>query len=145
MKFQRVYHLNAENLAPYDAFTYPSLQKRWQTQSQRGELIGVSASAAGEMIGMAIAERLLDGSAELLSLFVQPAYRHQGIGTRLMDQLQQGLAQNCDRVQLSYQATTIAQMALSRCCKSWAGNRPSPPFCWQKRRHLRSLPKQVEA
>jgi uncharacterized protein (TIGR03032 family) len=93
VKFQQVYHLTAENLVPYDAMTYPSLQKRWLTQPQRGELFGVSASVDGEMIGFAIAEQFSDEQsaqrAEVLSHYVLPAYRKQGIGKTLVKQLQQ--------------------------------------------------------
>jgi len=93
VKYQRVYHLNPENLASYDAMTYPSLQSRWQSQPQRGELLGVSASVSGEMVGFAIAEVVVQSDteqeADLLSLFVLPAYRHQGIGTKLVRHLQQ--------------------------------------------------------
>jgi uncharacterized protein (TIGR03032 family) len=92
IQYQRVYHLTSDNLAPYDAMTYPSLQQRWQHQPQRGELLGVSASVAGEMVGFAIAECLTleqANRAELISLFVQPAYRRQGIGGTLIRQLQQ--------------------------------------------------------
>lgn len=93
IKYQRVYHLNPENLVVYDAMTYPSLQARWQTQTQRGELLGVSASVAGEMVGFAVAELFIQAdseqAAELLSLLVLPAYRHQGIGTALVSHLQQ--------------------------------------------------------
>ncbi|MGZ8191094.1 MAG: TIGR03032 family protein [Methylococcaceae bacterium] len=93
VKYQRVYHLTPENLIPYDALTYPSLQKRWQTQAQRGELHAVSASVGGEMVGFAVAEQLPDANGqqqafELLSLFVLPAYRQQGIGSTLVKHLQ---------------------------------------------------------
>lgn len=92
IKYQQVFHLNSENLAPYDAMTYPSLQTRWQTQPPRGELLGVSASVSGEMVGFAVAEHFVQPDseqvAELLSLFVLPAYRHQGIGTTLVRHLQ---------------------------------------------------------
>lgn len=98
IKYQRVYHLNPENLLPYDAMTYPSLKNRWQTQPQRGELLGVSASVAGEMVGFAVAEVFTqsnsDPTAELLSLFVLPAYRHQGIGSTLAKHLQQLINKN---------------------------------------------------
>jgi GNAT superfamily N-acetyltransferase len=101
IQYQKVYHLNPENLATYEAMTYPSLQARWQTQPQRGELLGVSASVAGEMVGFAVAElgvqsaREADSepAAELLSLFVLPEYRQQGIGTALDKHLQQLIAQ----------------------------------------------------
>ena len=93
VKYQQVYHLNPENMLAYDAMTYPSLQARWQTQPQRGELLGVSASVAGEMVGFAVAEHFTpadsETAAELLSLFVLADYRHQGIGTTLVRHLQQ--------------------------------------------------------
>jgi uncharacterized protein (TIGR03032 family) len=88
IKYQRVHHLNPDNLLPYEAMTYPSLRNRWQTQAQRGGLLGVSASVDGEMVGFAVAEQFSQGNAELatelLSLFVLPEYRHQGIGMSLV-------------------------------------------------------------
>lgn len=89
IKYQRVYHLNPDNLVAYDALTFPSLQQRWQTQPLKGELIGVSAALAGEMIGLAIAQLASDGGIELISLYVLPPYRRQGIGTALVGYLQQ--------------------------------------------------------
>ncbi len=92
VKYQRIYHLTPANLLQYEAMTYPSLQQRWQTQPQRGELIGVSASVAGEMIGFAVAECWQEGvqaQIELLSSYVLPAYRHQPIEKQLHYHLQQ--------------------------------------------------------
>ena len=96
IKYQRVYHLTPANLAPYDLMTFPSVQQRWQTQPQLGELMAVSASVDGNMVGLVVAEILPDLQANLLSLFVVPEYRRQGIGARLMLQLQQDLqSQSC--------------------------------------------------
>jgi protein O-GlcNAc transferase len=92
VKYQRVYHLTPANLAPYDEMTFPSLQQRWQTQPQQGEIVAVSASIEGEMVGFTLAEILPDRTVELLSLFVAPEYRQQGIGKHLMTQLQQDLS-----------------------------------------------------
>jgi hypothetical protein len=94
VKYQRVYHLTPDNLAPYDALTYPSLQKRWQTQPQQGELHAVSASVDGQMVGFIVAEQQLETDSQapalaVLSLFVLPHYRHQGIATALSQRLQQ--------------------------------------------------------
>ena len=91
VKYQRVYHLTLENLLQYAAMTYPSLQQRWQTQPQRGELFGVSASVAGEMIGFSVAECWQEGGQaqiELLSSHVLPAYRHQPIEKQLYQHIQ---------------------------------------------------------
>ena len=74
-------NLNAENSCQYDALTFPSLKKRWQTFKQRGSLVGISASVTGEMVGLAIAEILPTPEntpeAEVLSLFVLLEYRRQ--------------------------------------------------------------------
>jgi uncharacterized protein (TIGR03032 family) len=92
IQYQVVYHLTPDNLRPYDSMTYPSLQQRWSTQPLRGELIGLSASIHGDMIGFAIAEQFqlpdrTDTQTELISWFVLPAYRGQGIGQTLLKQL----------------------------------------------------------
>ncbi len=88
VNYQRVYHLTPENLVPYDSMTFPSLQTRWQTQPQQGELLAVSASVAGEMVGLVVAERFEQQAVQPLSLYVLPAYRSQGIGTNLIKHLQ---------------------------------------------------------
>lgn len=92
IKYQKVLHLTPESLLPYEAMTYPSLQQRWQTHPQRGELVGISASVAGEMIGFAVAECWQEGGksqVELLSSYVLPAYLDQPIERQLHQHLQQ--------------------------------------------------------
>jgi uncharacterized protein (TIGR03032 family) len=87
VKYQQVFHLNPDNLVPYEAFTYPSLQNRWRQHPLRGELLGISAAVEGEMVGLAIAEGFVADHGkpvtELLSLYVLPDCRRQGIGRRL--------------------------------------------------------------
>jgi len=94
VKYQQVYHLTPENLLPYETMTYPSLQQHWQTHAQRGELFGLSASVAGEMIGFAVAECWTDTEQiqmEFLSLYVLPAYRKHGIDAQLNQRLRQAV------------------------------------------------------
>jgi len=101
IKYQRVYHLTQENLLRYESMTHPSLQKRWQTHSQRGELFGVSASIEGEMVGFAVAECWQEGEQpcfELLSSYVLSAYRHQPIERQLHQHLQQATNDVVQRV-----------------------------------------------
>jgi uncharacterized protein (TIGR03032 family) len=102
IKYQQVYHLTPENLLPYESMTYPSLQNRWQTQPQRGELFGVSASLEGEMIGFAVAECWQENEqqqVELLSSYVLPAYQHQPIEKQLHQHLQQAINRSTTQVQ----------------------------------------------
>lgn len=125
-KFQRVYHLTASNLADYDAFTFPSLQQRWQTQPQRGELVGISASVVGEMVAFGIAEMLPEKTAELISLFVAPAYRQQGIATKLMQYLEKALvSEGCDQITVVYQPTALSAIALEPLLQRLAWQMPT--------------------
>lgn len=106
--------LDAESSCEYEDLTHPSITRHWQATQQYGELLGIAASLGEEIVGLAIVE--LDtqsGKAGILSLFVVPKHRGQGIGTHLIQQLETKLiAMGCTRVQLSYQATEITQTAL---------------------------------
>ena len=92
VRYQHVFHLNPENLLAYEDMTQPSLAARWKTQPQRGELLGISASIDGEMVGFAVAERFSKGdkkpAAELLSLKVLPEYGDSDIEPTLVKHLQ---------------------------------------------------------
>lgn len=104
VKYQKVYHLTPENLLQYEAMTYPSLQNRWRIQPQRGELIGLSASVAGTMVGFAVAEYWLEGGqcqTELISSYVLPAYRHQSIEKSLQQHLQRAMSEVTTRLEKS--------------------------------------------
>jgi hypothetical protein len=72
--------------------TSPSLQQRWLTQPRRGELLAVSASVGGTMVGLAVAElyRAADGQpqAELISLRVLPPHERGDMPARLAMHLQ---------------------------------------------------------
>ena len=129
IKFQQVYHLNPESLRPYDAMTFPSLQKRWQSQPQRGELVGVSASASGDMIGFVIAELLPDFKAGIISFFVAPGYRQQGVGTRMLAFLEQEIrSQKFHQMTLVYHPTPLAERALTGMFRKLGWSLPSDRF-----------------
>ena len=101
VKFQQVFHLNPDNLLAYEVMTSPSLQKRWVTQPQRGELLGVSASVLGDMVGFAVAERFVrsDGqqAAELISLKLLPGYDKPEIESTMVKHLQELMGQPLSR------------------------------------------------
>ncbi|MBW4495159.1 MAG: TIGR03032 family protein [Oscillatoria princeps RMCB-10] len=136
VKYQMVYHLSAENSIEYDALTFPSLKKRWQKQKQRGEILAVSASVAETLVGFVFAEILAEyKTAEIISLFVAPECRHQGIGTNLVRYLEKGLAeQGCRQVVLSYQVTSITAQALEPLLKKLNWQPPQTTFLLAKSR-----------
>jgi uncharacterized protein (TIGR03032 family) len=113
IRYQRVFHLTPANLAPYAALTFPSLAPGNSALSRiEGELLGLSAMAAGVMVGFAIAERRADGGAQLLSLKVDPLWRRRGIGTGLLQRLMVFLAkENIAPLTLRY----IASPEISAC------------------------------
>jgi uncharacterized protein (TIGR03032 family) len=105
--YQRVFHLTPANLSPYAALTFPSLAPGSAALSRiSGELLGLSAMAAGSMVAFAIVERSADGGAQLLSLKVDPAWRRRGIGTGLLQRLMVFLArEGIAPLSLRYQAS----------------------------------------
>ncbi|MEA5568702.1 TIGR03032 family protein [Anabaena sp. UHCC 0399] len=113
VRYQRVYHLNTSNALNYDELTFPRLQQRWQKTPPKGELTGLSASLDGSIVGFAIAERLNPETAEIISLFVLPEYRKQGIGTRLVAYLERELkTQGCQELVLTYSTSLLTNTAL---------------------------------
>ena len=59
-------------------------------------------------MGFAIAERVSEETAEIISLLVLPECRRQGIGTKLLVHLEQELKQQgCQQLSLTYQTTAL--------------------------------------
>lgn len=114
IRYQRVFQLTPATLAPYAALTFPSLAPDAAATARiSGELLGLSAMADGAMVGLAVAERLPDGSARVLSLKVEEAWRRQGIGMGLLRHLLLFLAkEEIHRVSVRYKATALTSAAL---------------------------------
>jgi uncharacterized protein (TIGR03032 family) len=107
IRYQQVYQLTPQTLAPYAGLTFPSLAPgSQQLAALTGELLAVSAMAGGTMVGLAIAERTPDGQATLVSLLVEPGFRRRGIALHLMVYLQRFLAQQgVQALRVSYHAS----------------------------------------
>lgn len=93
-RYQRVYHLTPDNLKPYAALIAPGLLARWAGAPPQGELVGLSASVDGVLIGLAIAECVQHQeapAARLHSLAVQPPWQERGVPNRLINELQGSL------------------------------------------------------
>jgi GNAT superfamily N-acetyltransferase len=114
VRYQQVFQLTPQTLAPYAGMTFPSLapgSKRLAAIT--GELLAVSAMVSGTMVAMAVAERHPDGSASLCSLLVQAPLRRQGIGTRLVAHLQQFLAlQGAHRLSVRFTGNAATSASL---------------------------------
>ena len=102
----------------YNHLSFPKIQTRWSRQQPKGQLVGIVADVAGEKVGLVLAEIFSTPpqtplEVEVISLFVLPDYRHQGIGTGLIKTLEMGLtALGCGQMQLVYKSTAITNLAL---------------------------------
>lgn len=114
--YQRVYQLTEATLAPYAALTFPSLAPGSATwQKLTGELLGISASHNGTLMALALAECNSDGTARLISLFVSPHQRRQGIATRLITHLSTFLhQQKLTTLSVNYQAPHLQPGPMDR-------------------------------
>jgi GNAT superfamily N-acetyltransferase len=106
--------LNPLTAIPYQAFTFPAFRSQLQ---RLGPLsIAIGAIKEGCPVGLVLAERSADSRrAEVLSLFVTPSARRCGVGTALLTQLEQTLAEcGCTEVQMVFMTGKPAIAALEQ-------------------------------
>ncbi|MBD2082607.1 GNAT family N-acetyltransferase [Leptolyngbya sp. FACHB-17] len=128
VKYQWVYNLTPTNCQEFEALTFPSLQKRWQTHQQRGNLGGVVAIVGGVMVGLAIVDLFPEG-AEVLSLFVVPEYRQHGIGAQLLHYVETALRRlKCPQVQIRYRVSDLTNQALEAILNHQGWQAPKTDF-----------------
>jgi GNAT superfamily N-acetyltransferase len=116
----------------YSPLTYPLYRSRLQTLTIEGNTIAIGASVSEKPIGLALAEILGDGSAKLLSIFVEPNSRCLGIGTALLNTLEEELIlRNCTSIEIVYtlgKPTTLALERLLQKC-NWSSAKPRMLVC----------------
>jgi GNAT superfamily N-acetyltransferase len=104
----------------YSFLTYPIYRPRLPTVSSDGNTVAIGASVSGKPIGLAIAEIQENQSAKVLSLFVMPSHRHQGIGKALLTRLEEELyLKKCTSVKFVYTTgqptTSTVEHLLDKC------------------------------
>ncbi|MCW5315533.1 GNAT family N-acetyltransferase [Nostoc sp. KVJ3] len=116
----------------YSALTYPLYRSRLQSLTIEGNTIAIGASVSDKPVGLALAEILGDGSAKLLSIFVESNYRRLGIGTALVNTLEEELIlRYCRSIEIIYiadQSTTLALECLLKKC-NWPSAKPRMLLC----------------
>ena len=130
IRYQRVFHLTPANLAPYAALTFPSLAAGSSAIGKlKGELLGISAMANGEMVGLALAERQGATAAQVISLMVAPQWRGQGIGSHGLGRLTAFLAQEgVKEVSIRYQTSLAGPGPIDRLLLRLGWPAPQPLF-----------------
>lgn len=130
IRYQRVFHLTPANLAPYAALTYPSLAAGSSALGKlQGELLGLSAMANGEMVGLGLAERQGATAAQVISLMVAPQWRGQGIGSQVLRGLSTFLAhEGVQQVSIRYQSSLDGPGPMDRLLLRLGWAEPQPLF-----------------
>ncbi|MDZ8106205.1 MAG: GNAT family N-acetyltransferase [Nostoc sp. DedQUE12a] len=116
----------------YSSLTYPLYRSRLQTLTLEGNTIAIGASVSDKPVGLALAEILGDGSAKVLSLFVEPSFRCLGIGTALLNALEKELTfRNCTSIEIVYTLEQPTTLALQRLLqkRNWPSAKPRMLIC----------------
>lgn len=103
----------------YSPFTFARFRCRLQNLEPDGTTIAIAVSNLDKPIGLAMAEVFPDDNyAEILSIFVAPAYRGQKIGTALLTRLEEELyIRGCTKAKLFYKTGKPTALALERLLK----------------------------
>lgn len=129
-----LYRLNNTFTAlPYQAFTFSLFRPLLETLKPGCPLIAIAASDSNRPIGLVLAQIIHHSNYALVfSIFVEPNYRAQGIGTDLLNYLEKELiSQGCTSVKLIYtsgQSTTVALESLLQ-KRNWTPPAPRMLVC----------------
>lgn len=120
---------NAFTAISYQPFTFPLYRWRLQELKLAPSTVAIAASdAANQPIGLALAEIRPSGqSAEVLSIFVQPTHRQQGVGAALLERLTAELSlRGCSSAHLIYTTGQPTTKALERLLQKGNWTLPQP-------------------
>ncbi|HAX79352.1 MAG TPA: GNAT family N-acetyltransferase [Cyanobacteria bacterium UBA11372] len=119
---------NAFTALPYQRFTFSLFRPLLAALKPGDSLIAIAASDSNKPIGLALAQILPDSNSALVfSIFVEPNYRCQGIGTELLNYLEKELiSQGCTSAKLIYTSGQPTTVALERLLQKRNWTPPAP-------------------
>ncbi|MBD2513761.1 GNAT family N-acetyltransferase [Nostoc sp. FACHB-973] len=124
--------LNGTNTFQYDRLTYPTFRPRLRIIKQDRSLVAIGIHFEQTPVGLILAEFLQHESiAEILSVFVVPEHRGQGLGKALLNEMEQYLRQhNCSKMHLVYipNSTTLALEKILH-QQEWHSSQPRMLIC----------------
>lgn len=128
----------------HQQLTFPTFRPLLETLKPEGSTVAIAVSDSNNPIGLAIAAiQPNNKSAEILSIFVEPPYRCQGVGTDLLTRVEQELIfRGCTDVKLIYtcgQPTTQAFERLLQKCQ-WMPPQPRMLVCKSSRDKIMNAP-----
>ncbi|NES67449.1 MAG: TIGR03032 family protein, partial [Okeania sp. SIO2D1] len=130
IQYHSLQNLTVEQSISYNDLTFPKIKTRWSRQQPKGQLLGRVAEVEGQKVGLVLAEVFNSPpETEVISLFVLPEYRHQGIGKGLIQNLETDLkALGCTQMKVVYKSTPITTLALEPLLKQQNWQPPQVNF-----------------
>lgn len=119
-----------EVVARYDALTFPRFSKRLSIQTVHAPVLMIVAVEHGRAVGAVIAEHAEQATnGRLLSCWVRPDRRNEGVGTALLQRVEDLLrSRGCTELKVQYRSnwtgTAVFEHMLKR--SGWR-----PPYCSQ--------------
>lgn len=117
----------------YLSFTFPSYQQHLYNLHSQSSTVAIGALDDQKPIGLALAKiSLPEKSARVLSVYIAPKYRHQGIGTALLTRLEAELVlRGCQQAQLTYTSGGSSTKAWERVLENchWLPPEPQQLVC----------------
>jgi N-acetylglutamate synthase-like GNAT family acetyltransferase len=120
--------LNRVTIQPYLHLTYPLWRTRLQQTESEESTIAIGVEIDSQPVGLAIAELVPHtDKAQILSIYVKPENRQQGIGGSLLRNLSQKLQTlGCRQLELGYTAQTNSTVALEKLLSQQGWSIPQP-------------------
>lgn len=119
---------NAFTACVYQPLTFPLFRPLLRSLEPQSSIVAIAASESNQPIGLVLAH-IQPGSrsCKVLSIFVKPNYRQQGIGTALLQRLEAELHQcQCDRAELTYITGNLTTSSLERLLQKCHRSDPKP-------------------
>lgn len=135
--------LNRVTIQPYLHLTYPIWRTRLQQPEYKESIMAIGVEIDSQPVGLAIANIAFHTKkAQILSIYVQPEYRQQGIGGSLLRSLSQQLQMSgCRQLEIRYtaSATTIAlEKLLTE--QGWSIPQPKMLVCYSIAERMKQAP-----
>ncbi len=112
----------------YQTLTFPLYRSYLLNLQPQSSIVAIAASDSNQPIGLALAKIQPEArSCEVLSIFVKPNYRQQGVGTALLRRLETELNQcHCAQAELVYVTGNLTTLSLERLLQKCHWTDPKP-------------------
>lgn len=136
--------LDAFSIREYETLIYPSWRTHLPSLTNSKSIIAVGAAIASKPIGLGVAKLVSESNqAQVLSLYVKPMYRNNGVGSALLHRLEMALVQSgCTNIELSSMRNGTTTPALKQLLhkQGWSHSQAKMLVCYSTAQKLQNAP-----